>query len=325
MRVPWEQRETAISSGFDPASLTERAARRRVGDAGLGREVAVPVYVLRPPRSTVSEPPQIGVLVRLAAGRAADMDRVLLPADFPSATRIWDAAHRASADTGAVRTREGWARVDLGSARAVELPAALVLRTSDWALVQAALALRARTTPDPQDAPVERVAARFLGRLDGLDGTASAGLWGRLALEVVQVRHPERLADSVGLRWRASWGVGGFPAASGGRADGVAGSQMVLDLSQQRIGVDRRVFRVRTLPDWEREQTARDLGMPPLTVLAWPVVPLSQLLAFFDGITPEPLTPLTPPAPERPQDAPDRRDRHDRRDRRDRRGPQDAR
>ena len=90
MRPPWEGRETAISSGLDPASLTERAARRRTGDAGLGREVVVPVYVLRPPGSTVSEPPQIGVLVRLAAGRAATgLDRVMLPADFPSATRIW--------------------------------------------------------------------------------------------------------------------------------------------------------------------------------------------------------------------------------------------
>jgi hypothetical protein len=324
MRVPWEQRETAVSSGFDPASLTERAARRRVGDAGLGREVAVPVYFLRPPRSTVSEPPQIGVLVRLSAGRAAaDLNRVMLPADFPSASRIWDAARHASGHTGAVRTREGWVRVGLGSARASELPVALVLRSSDWALLQAALAVRARTDPGPQDAPVERVAARFLGRLDGLDGTASAGLWGRLALEVVQVRHPERLADSVGLRWRASWGLGGFAAASGGRADGIAGSQMVLDLGQQRIDVDGRVFRVRTLPDWEREQAARDLGMPPLKVLAWPVVPLSEVIAFFDGITPAPLTPLTPPVSERPQDATHRP--RDRRDPQDRRGPQDAR
>ena len=74
------------------------------------------------------------------------------------------------------------------------------------------------------------------------------------------MRHPERLADSVGLRWQASWGLGGFSAASGGRADGVAGNQMLLDLAQQRISVERRVFRVRTLPDWEREQAARDLG-----------------------------------------------------------------
>jgi len=56
---------------------------------------------------------------------------------------------------------------------------------------------------------------------------------------------------------------------------------MVMDLAQQRIGVDHRVFRVRSLPDWEREQAARDLGMPPLTVLAWPVVPLSEILPFF--------------------------------------------
>jgi hypothetical protein len=291
-----------------------------VGDAGLGRQVAVPVYVLRPPRSTVATPPQIGVLVRLSPGQtAAEMDRVLLPADLPSAARLWDAARHASGDAAAVRTREGWARVALRSAAAADLPVALVLRTSDWALLQAALALRARTDPAPQDAPVERVTARFLGRLDGLDGTASAGLWGRLVLEVVQVRHPDRLADSVGLRWRACWGLGGSGAASGGRAAGVAGSQTVLDLAQQRIGVEGRVFRVRTLPDWEREPTARDLGIPPLTVLAWPVVPLPDVLTFVGGITPAPLPAVTP-APL--QDPPPQDAAHPSRDRR---GPQDTR
>ena len=311
MRPPWEGRETAISSGLDPASLTERAARRRTGDAGLGREVAVPVYVLRPPGSTVSEPPQIGVLVRLAAGRAATgLDRVMLPADFPSAARIWDAARDASGDPGAIRTREGWARVGLGSTRASELPAALVLRSSDWALLQAALAVRAGIDPGPQDAPVERVAARFLGRLDGIDGTSSAGLWGRLALEVVTVRRPERLADTRSLRWHASWGQGGFPAGSDGTAAGVAGPEMVLDLTQQQVTVQGRPFRVRTLPDWEREQAAHDLRLSPRLLMAWPVDSLSTVVAYFEDITPAPLA-------DGPQDAVRRR--------RTRGGPQDAR
>ena len=168
----------------------------------------MPVYFLRPPRSTVSEPPQIGVLVRLSAGRtAADLDRVMLPADFPSATRIWDAARHASGDPGAVRTREGWARVGLGSARASGSPPPWSCAGSDWALLQAALALRARTDPGPQDAPVERVAARFLGRLDGLDGTASGGSVGTAGPRGRAGAPPGTLADSVGLRWRASLGT----------------------------------------------------------------------------------------------------------------------
>jgi hypothetical protein len=243
------------------------------------------------------------VLVRLSAGGGVAVDRGVLPADFPSAARIWEAVHQVSGDPLAIRAREAWTRVGLGSASASGLPAAVILRSSDWALLQAALTLRARSGPEPQDAPVERVVGRFLGRLDGLDGTPSAGLWGRLALEVVRVRHPERLADTHGLRWHASWGLGGFAAGSGGRADGVAGSQMVLDLAQQRIGVESRVFRVRTLPDWEREQAAHDLGMSPLTLLAWPVVPLSHVVAYFDDITPAPLATAPPrDAPYRPRD-----------------------
>ena len=315
MRPPWERRETAISSGLDPASLTERAARRRTGDAGLGREVAVPVYFLRPPGSTVSDPPQIGVLVRLAPGRAAaGLDRLVLPADFPRATRIWDAARDASGDPAAIRTREGWVRVGLGSTRTSELPAALVLRSADWTLLQAALALRARIgagiDAGPQDAPVERVTARFLGRLDGLDGTSSAGLWGRLALEVVTVRRPERLADTRSLRWHASWGQGGFPAGSDGTAAGVAGPAMLLDLTQQQVTVEGRPFRVRTLPDWEREQAAHDLRLSPRLLMAWPVAPLSAVVAPFEDITPAPLA-------DGPQDAVRRRP--------SRGGPQDAR
>jgi hypothetical protein len=311
VRIPWEERATAISSGLDPASLTERAARRRAGDAGLGREVAVPVYLLRLPGSAVWEPPQAGVPVRLSAGGGTAVDRGMLPADFPNATLILDAVHEASGDPRAVRMREGWTRVGLGSVRQSGLPVALVLRDSDWALLRAALTLRARSASEPQDAPVERVAARFLGRLDGLDGTSSAGLWGRLALEVVTVRRPERLADTRSLRWHASWGRGGFAAGSDGTATGSAGHEMLLDLTQQQITVYGRPFRVRTLPDWEREQTAHDLRLSSRLLMAWPVVSLSTVLAYFEDISPAAL------ATERPQDAPS--GPHDRR------GPQDAR
>jgi hypothetical protein len=296
VRTPWEHRETAIPSGLDPASLTERSARRRSGDAGLGREVAVPVYLLRPSGSAVWEVPQVGVLVRLSAGGGIGVDRGVLPADFPNATRIWDAVHEMSADPRAIRTREGWTRVGLGAARASGLPAALVLRSSDWALLLAALTLRARTGPGPQDAPVERVVARFLGRLDGLDGTPSSGLWGRLALEVVTVRRPERLADTRSLRWHASWGRGGFPAGSDGIAMGSAGHEMLLDLTQERVTVHGRPFRVRTLPDWEREQAAHDLRLSPRLLMAWPVVSVADVIAYFEDISPAPLA-------DEPQDA----------------------
>ena len=147
--------------------------------------------------------------------------------------------------------------------------------------------MRAGIDPGPQDAPVERVAARFLGRLDGLDGTSSAGLWGRLALEVVTVRRPERLADTRSLRWHAWWGTG-HPAGSDGTAAGVAGPEMLLDLTQQQVTVQGRPFRVRTLPDWEREQAAHDLRLSPRLLMAWPVVSLSTVVAYFEDITPAP-------------------------------------
>ena len=124
----------------------------------------------------------------------------------------------------------------------------------------------------PQDAPVERVAARFLGRLDGLDGTSSAGLWGRLALEVVTVRRPERLADTRSLRWHASWGQWRVPRGVGRDRYRRRGTEMLLDLTQQQVTVHRRPFRVRTLPDWEREQAAHDLRLSPRRLMAWPVV-----------------------------------------------------
>jgi hypothetical protein len=308
---PWEQRDTAISAGFDPASLTERAARRRTGDAGLGREVVVPIFLKRRPSSSALGPSEVGMRVRLNAGGDIIADRGVLPVEIPDLDHFWLAVIRAAGDSDAVRSRERWTRVVVRTGPPeVAFIASLVLRDSDWTLLRAALARRARPVSEPQDAPVERVVARFLGRLDGVDGTRAAGLWGRLALEVVTLRIPERLADTTSLRWYASWGQGGFPAGSGGRAGGSAGHGMLLDLTQQRVRVDGRLFRVRTLPDWEREQAAHDLGLPPGRLMAWPVSPLPVLLAFFDDITPAPL------ADDGPQDAP--------LDPRSRRGPQDS-
>lgn len=296
VRVPWEQRETAISSGLDPASLTERSARRRVGDAGLGRVVVVPVYLRR---STATEPDvsQVGLLVRMRPGGGLSVDGRALPAEVGGASRFWTAVRRAAGDPEAIARRGGWTRVvvrlDNGASRAF---GSLVLRDTDWALMCAAFAAQDHSRSEPQDAPVERVTARFLGRLDGLDGTPSADLWGRLALEVVTVRRPERLADTRSLRWHASWGRGGFSAGSDGMATGSAGHEMLLDLTQQRVTVHRRPFRVRTLPDWEREQAAHDLCLSPRRVMGWPVSSLAEVLAYFDDISPAPLA-------ERPQDA----------------------
>jgi hypothetical protein len=289
MTIPWEQRETAVASGFDPASLTERAARRRTGDAGLGRVVIVPMYLGRRPSAGLP-PALMGVLVRLSPGGELSVNWGLLPTDIGDRMRFWLAIHRAVDDPSAIASREGWTRVllraDLGPDLAV---GSVVLRDTDWALLRAALTLRHGTGSEPQDAPVERVAARFLGRLDGVEGTAAADLWGRLALEVVTIQRPERLADTRSLRWYASWGAGGFPAGSGGRASGSAGHDALLDLTQQRFRVHRCVFRVRTLPEWEREQAARDLGLPPRQLMVWPVSPLSVVVGFFEDISPAPL------------------------------------
>jgi len=305
--VPWEQRETAVSCGFDPDSLTARAARRRTGDAGLGRDVIVPVYLRRPPSG-----PQVvlsGLRVRLSAGGRLTATGSLI-ADLGDPVVFWRSVFQASGDPDVVARREGWTRVivrpDSTASRS------LVLRDSDWSLLRAALVLQQPSSP--QDTPGVQVAARFLGRLDGLEGTAAAELWGRLALEVVVRRLPGRLADTTSLRWYASWGVGGFLAGSGGRATGSADQDLLMDLASQRFRVSGRVFRVRTLPDWEREQAARDLGLPPRRVMAWPVSPLPVLLRFFDGITPAPL-----PVEGQPQDAPHTpRPQH-------RSGPQDTR
>lgn len=313
MTVPWEQRETAVSCGFDPDSLTERSARRRTGDAGLGRVVVVPAYLRRPP----SGPHMVltGLRLRLSPGGGLTTSGTLLAADLGDPAAFWRAVLQAADDPAVVARREGWTRVivrpDSADSRS------LVLRDTDWALLRAALTLRQGS--DPQDAPVEQVAARYLGRLDGVEGTSAAELWGRLALEVVLLRQADRLADTTSLRWYASWGAGGFPAGSGGRATGSADQDLLMDLAEQRFRLRDRIFRVRTLPEWEREQAARDLGLPPRRLLAWPVSPLPVLLRFFDGITPAPL-----PAVGHPQDA-----RHTARrphpHPHDRSGPQDTR
>jgi hypothetical protein len=295
VRVPWEQRETAISSGFDPASLTERSARRRVGDAGLGRVVVVPIYLRRYFAAGPGSSP-VGLLVRMHPGGGMAVEGRLLPAEAGDESRFWTAIHRATGDPEAIAKRGGWTRVVVRFNGAGRAFGSLVLRDTDWALVCAAFAVRGRARSEPQDAPVERVVARFLGRLDGLDATASAGLWGRLAVEVVTVRWPERLADTRSLRWYASWGRGGFPAGSAGMATGCAGHEMLLDLSQQQVTVHGRPFRVRTLPDWEREQAAHDLRLSPRRLMAWPVSSLAEVLAYFDDISPAPLA-------EGPQDA----------------------
>ena len=318
MRIPWEQRETAVAAGFDPASLTERSARRRTGDAGLGRVVVVPVYWRRP-GPTGSDVSTLGLLVHLSPGGAVAVDRAVASGAVGARSGFWPAVYQASRDPSSVRRREGWTRVAVGSEVGVaEAIGSLVLRDSDWVLLCAALALRYRPASEPQDAPVERVLARFLGRLDGLDGTSSGGMWGRLALELVSVRRPERLADTRSLRWHAAWGPGGFPAGSAGRARGAAGHEMLLDLAQQHVRAEGRLFRVRTLPDWEREQAARDLGMPPRRLMVWPVSPLAVLLAAFDDITPAPLPEDGPPEDAPPAADPTPQDRRGS-------GPQDVR
>lgn len=306
MTVPWEQRETAVSCGFDPDSLTERSARRRTSDAGLGRDIVVPVYLRRPPSG-----PQVGLSglrVRLSTGGRLTTTGPLL-ADLGDPIAFWRAVFQAQDDPKAVARREGWTRVVVAPDRTDSR--SIVLRDTDWTLLRAALTLQQPASP--QDAAAERVAVRYLGRLDGIEGTAAAELWGRLALEVVLLRHANRLADTTSLRWYASWGLGGFSAGSGGRATGSADQVLLMDLASQRFRVSGQVFRVRTLPEWEREQAAHDLGLAPRRLMAWPVSPLPVLLRFLDGITPAPLaaeelprdathTPR-PPDGSRPQDA----------------------
>lgn len=303
-RTPWDQSRTALSCGFDPDSVSLRSARRRTGDAGLGRAVVVPVYLRRAARGA-TEPSLTGLLVRLAPQGVVTLPPGTLRIELGDPDRFWLAVHRASSQHLALVRRDGWVQVtvavdDTRQQGAGGTSMHLVLRDSDWALLDAALALR-HPASTPQDAPVERVLSRFIGRLDGLDGTSAEGLWGRLTLEVVSVRQPGRLADSRSLRWRASWGVGGFGAGSGGRAEGWAGSPTLLALKQQQVDIEGRTFRVRTLPDWEREQAAHDLGMPPLRLLAWPVAPLAALVALFDDSVPAP-----PPTGDvqAPQDSP---------------------
>jgi hypothetical protein len=316
---PWELRETAVSCGFDPDSLTERSARRRVSDAGLGRDVVVPTYLRRPPSG-----PQVvlaGLRLRLSPGGAVAVSAPGSAGEVGDPVAFWRAVSRAAADPTSVARREGWTRLLVRPEGAHRC--SLVLRDSDWTLLAAALDLQ--DLPVLHDAPLERVAARFLGRLDGLEGTSAAELWGRLALEVVVVRRPNRLADTTSLRWYASWGPGGFPAGSGGRATGSAEQHLLMDLTHQRFRLADKAFRVRTLPEWEREEAARDLGLPPRRVMAWAVSPLPVLLRHFDGITPAPLTTSVTSAPVPPAPVPSPPQHIGPQDAHRANGPQDAR
>ena len=110
VKNPWEQRETAVSSGLDPDSVTGRSARRRVGDAGLGRAVVVPIY-LRRRASAGLQPRVMGVLVRLSPGGGIAVNWSLLPTDLGHESAFWVAVHRAVSNRDAVTTREGWTRV----------------------------------------------------------------------------------------------------------------------------------------------------------------------------------------------------------------------
>jgi hypothetical protein len=301
----WERPETAISSGLSPFSLTEQSARRRTGDAGLGRAVVVPIYVRGSRPGRLQTHPN-GLLVTLSPGGELSVDRDLFPPHLGSPSAFWPQVHRAAREPEGMVNRDGWAQVALaGRWPDGGEPWGLVLRAGDWALVQAALAITHGDPTQPQDAAVERVVARFLGRLDGLDGTAASGLWGRLALEVAGLRHPGRLADTMSLRWYASVWQAGLSSSSAERDSGSAGAEMLLDLRYEQIRVLNGLFRVRTLPDWERQPAARDLGLPARQVLAWPVVPLPAVLACFTDIAPGPLGgPGGPGGPGDPQDAP---------------------
>ena len=304
--------------GFDPDTVTARATRRRVADAGLGRTVQVPVYVRRTPL-VAPPPPLVGLLLGLGVGGRVDLESTLWPPDLGRPGEWWRSVHLAASTPGAVDSGDGWTRVLVGAVRGGGSRAALVLRDSDWALLREALALRLRVPGTPQDAPAPGVLARFLGRLDGLEGTQAAELWGRLTLEVVGLRRPGHLADARSLRWHACWGRGGLGAGSGGRATGYGDASTVLDLSLHQVGVEGRTFRVRTLPDWEREQAAHDLGLRPDRLMAWPVVPLADLLARFGDGSP------APPLPQDALDAPGRVDPGHPQDAVRTLGPQDAR
>ena len=306
----WERPETAVSAGLRPYSVTEPAARRRTGDAGRGRAVVIPIYVLgsRPGQLPTH---QTGLLVTLSPAGEPSVDRDLFPPQLGRPSAFWPRLLRAADEPGAVVTQDGWTQVALDGRHADgEVRWGLAVRAGDWALVRAALAMTYGDPTRPQDAAVaERVVARFLGRLDGLDGTATVGLWGRLALEVVSHHHASRLADTVSLRWYASTWEAGLSSSGAARDSGSGGSGMLLDLRYGRIRVLDGLFGVRTLPDWERESAAHDLGLPARRVLAWPVVPLAAVLARFQDIAPAPLDDVETPQDdvETPQDAASRR------------------
>lgn len=261
----------------------------------------MPLYVRRTPL-VAPAPPLLGMLPTLSLGGRIDLPVEGWPSDLGRQRDWWSAVDLAARTPDAVDSGDGWTRVLVAAVRGGGTRASVVLRDTDWGLLREAVALRARPADAPQDEPAPTVLARFLGRLDGLEGTAAGDLWGRLALEVVSVRRPAHLADARSLRWHACWGRGGLGAGSGGRATGYGDSSTVLDLSLHQVRVEGRTFRVRTLPDWEREQAAHDLGMPADRLTAWPVVPLPDLLAVFADAPPA--TPFSAVVvPDRPRGA----------------------
>lgn len=265
----------------------------------------MPVFASREAGGDLA-PALVGLPVRLAPGRAVSVLPLLYPSTLGGQRQLWAAVRRAAGSPQTVESQQGWTRVRVEGVPGPGDHASLVMRDDDWLLLRAALDDRLHDPTAPQDAPVEQVLAHHLARLDGLDGTPGEGWWGRLALEVVSLRVPPRIADTVSLRWTACWGGAGFGAGSDGRATGSGDRQTLSDLGQQRFAVQGRVFRVRALPDWEREQAAHDLGLPVGPLLAWPVSPLPAIVRHFDdrvpALAPDRAWPALRPGLERPQD-----------------------
>ena len=269
-------------------------------------------------------PVLVGLPVRLAPGRAVSGLPLLYPGTHGPQRQLWSAVRIAAGSPQTVESEQGWTRVLVAGVPSPGDQVSLVMRDDDWLLLRAAIDARAHDPAALQDAPVEQVLAHHLARLDGLDGTPGEGWWGRLALEVVSLRVPRRIADTVSLRWTACWGRAGFGAGSDGRTAGSGDRQTLSDLVQHRFALRGRAFRVRALPDWEREQAAHDLGLPVGRLLAWPVIPLPTLVQHFDdrvpaqapdGAWPTPGPVLGRPQDGRPRDADPAPDA----------GPQDAR
>ncbi len=165
----------------------------------------MPVFASREAGGDLA-PALVGLPVRLAPGRAVSGLPLLYPSTLGGQRQLWAAVRRAAGSPQTVESQQGWTRVRVEGVPGPGDHASLVMRDDDWLLLRAALDDRLHDPTAPQDAPVEQVLAHHLARLDGLDGTPGEGWWGRLALEVVSLRVPPRIADTVSLRWTACWG-----------------------------------------------------------------------------------------------------------------------